>query len=462
MVQFNTIAEILEGVSENDILFVKFQFSDLDGFFRELEIPASFLETAFSKGILFDSSIGGPSWSVGADVVLKPDPRTFTIVPASDDETDGSRGSSSLARVICELNYLDGQPFEGCPRGVLKKIVRKIFQSGYSFTVSTSLSFYLFEAGYNAADSDFNPPSRSSFSSHSSLSSPSGSFSLRTGNAAAVEKAKKEILFSISNSDIDILSFHKGHENGQYAIVFKDGSALRIADNVLTVKQIIRTASEKYGLHASFMPKPMTSKEGLSMPFSFSLLKNEINEFYHPDKEMMLSDSARSFIAGIFKHVGGICAVSNPTVNSYKRLVKQSEAPHYITWSTTDRHSLIHVPSSRGRSTKIELRSPDSSCNPYLALSLIISAGISGINEHLLPNQPVGFETHDYSESEKKSLSQGTLPGTFIEAIDKFRSDTILKSVLGDLISNGIIQKAAAEWDEYVGCVHQWEVNRYL
>ncbi|WNY25989.1 glutamine synthetase family protein [Methanolapillus millepedarum] len=439
MVQFNTISEILDGVSENDIGYVKFQFSDLGGVFRELEVPTSFLETAFSKGVPFDSSAGGFSWSTGADIVLKPDPRTFSIIDLSSDE--------KYARVICELCYLDGQPFEGCPRSTLKTVVRKIYQSGYTFYISSSVHFFLLDAGFNAGNME---------------KSSSDVTNFKYGNEVAVEKVKQEILRSLSASEVDILSFHRGREIGQYAVVLKEGSALRIADNILTVKQIIRDAALKFGLHATFMPKPMTSKEGLGMPFTLSLLKNDINEFYHPDKEMMLSDSARYFIGGIFKHIRGICAVANPTVNSYKRLVKKSEAPHYVTWSTVDRCSLIQIPSSRGRATKIELRNADVSCNPYLALSLVLSAGISGINEQLLPNNAVNFETHDYSESEKESYSQGTLPGTFVEAVENFKCDQFLQNVLGDMLSKGIIQKADAEWDDYISCVHQWEIDRYL
>ncbi|MDV0446426.1 Glutamine synthetase [Methanosarcinaceae archaeon Ag5] len=439
MVQFNSISDILEGVSENGIEYVQFQFSDLDGVFRELDVPAPFLETAFSKGVPFDNSAGGFAWSAGADVVLKPDPRTFSIIDLSEDE--------KYARVICELSYLDGQPFEACPRSALKTVVRKIFQAGYTFYVSSAVSFFLLDAGFSAGNME---------------KSASDVTNFKYGNDVAVEKVKKELLHSLFASEIDIMSFHRGHEIGQYTVVLKEGSALRIADNILTVKQLIQDAAQKFGLHATFMPKPMTSKEGLGMPFTLSLLKNDINEFYHPDKEMMLSDAARFFIGGIFKHIRGICAVANPNVNSYKRLVKKSEAPHYITWSTADRCSLIQIPSSRGRATKIELRSPDASCNPYLALSLILSAGISGINEQAMPNNAVNFENHDYSESEKESYSMGTLPGTFIEAVENFKCDRFLQDVLGEMLSKGIIQKADAEWDNYISCVHQWEIDRYL
>lgn len=434
MAQFTTISEILEAVSEQEVDIVKFHFSDTDGMFQEIAVPAALMENAFAKGLPFDNSVGGTFKPTGADLMLKPDPRTFSIL-------DYGSARQKVGRVTCELTFLDGQPFDGCIRSTLKLFVRKIYQSGYTFFVSSSLSFYLTDAD---------------FKSCGSISAPGPEMILKS------ENTKRDLLLAFKNAEIDIVSLRQTHIGGPIAIVFKEGSVLRTADNIMTAKYLVSDVARRHNLHATFMPKPTTDAEGLSTVFGFTLLKDEFNEFFHPDREMMISDKARGFIAGIFKHIRAICAVTNPTVNSYKRLVQKGKAPYYISWSAVDRNSLIRLPSSRGRATKIEVQNADSSCNPYLSLLALLTAGISGMDENLIPIPAVNFETHDYSESEKQALSAGTLPDTLREALIAFHSDRLIQEALGESVSSTLVQTAALEWNEYSGCVHQWEIEKYL
>ncbi|MBZ3935441.1 glutamine synthetase family protein [Methanimicrococcus blatticola] len=432
MAQFTTISEILEAVKEEELDFIRFHFSDADGVFKELDVPPALLESAFSKGLPFDNSVGGTFKPTGSDLMLKPDPRTFSIL---------DYGRQNYGRVVCELTFLDGQPFDGCVRSALKLFVRKIYQAGYTFSVSSSLSFYLFDASFVASGESF---------------SPSPETIMKT------EAVKREILSALNVAEIDIVSLRQMHQGGPISIVFKEGSVLRTADNIMTAKYLVTDVARRHNLHASFMPKPATTMEGLTTTFGFTLMKDEFNEFYHPDQEMMISDKARGFIAGIFKHIRAICAVTNPTVNSYKRIVQKGKAPYYVSWSAVDRHSLIRLPSSRGRATRIEVQNADSSCNPYLSLLVLIAAGISGIDDNLKTIPAVNFETHDYSESEKQALSAGTLPNTLREALLAFNNDALIREALSDSISSSIYQTGIFEWSDYIGCVHTWELEKYL
>jgi len=442
MTQLTTISEILDAVEEQGISFVKFRFSDTDGVFKEIDVPSALLENAFTKGLPFDNSVGGTFKPTGSDLMLKPDPRTFSFL-------DNSGGGAKFGSVICELTFLDGQSFDGCVRTALKLFARKIFQSGYTFTVSSSVSFYLLDS-YTV----------------STLLAPSADSSQKirfdSGTLAQIEEVKRDILVSLKQAEIEIISMRQTRSDGPVTVVFKEGSVLRMADNIMTFKSIVFCAAQSHGLHASFMPQPLPEIDGLSANFGFILMKDEFNEFYHPDQDMMISDKARGFIGGIFKHIRGICAVTNPTINSYKRLVQKRKAPYYISWSGIDRNSLIRLPSPRGRATKIEVQNADSSCNPYLSLLALLSAGISGMDNNIVPVSAVNFETHDYSESEKQSLSAGTLPNTLFEAIESFKGDALLKEAFGESVSMTLIQKESAEWNEYIGRVHLWELEKYL
>jgi len=442
MVQFNTIEDILEAVEEQQIDFVKFQFSSIDGTFKELDVPLSLLGFALSKGLPFENSIISSFKTVGADLILKPDIRTFSIM------NDGV-GAVPFGRIICELMHSDGQTFDGCSRNSLKLFVRKIFQAGYVFSVSASVDFYLFnEETRKKALSSQNFTAERNF--------------MDSNTFAKMEKVKRDVLHFLINADIEIISMYKNDQDGPFTVVFKESSVLRIADNIMTFKYILQNVAQRHGLYASFMPKLQTDAEGLTTSFGLVLMKDEFNEFYHPGKDMMISENARRFIGGIFNHARGICAVTNPTVNSYKRIAQKERAPYYISWSGTDRFSLIRLPSSRGRSTKIEIQNADSSCNPYLSLLVLLAAGISGIEKSTEVINASNLESSNYSHDEKVSLSAGTLPTTLFEAIEEFKKDNFLKQILGENISTSLIQTSSDEWADYSKNIHLWELEKYL
>jgi len=445
MVQFNTIEEILEAADEHHIDFVKFQFSDTGGAFKELDVPLSLLGIALSKGVPFENSIVSSFKTVSVDLILKPDIRTFSII------SDGI-GSVSFGRIICELMHSDGQTFDGCARNALKLFVRKIFQAGYIFSVSASISFYLF-----SAETRKKALSPQNFTEQRDFTEP-----MDAETVAKMEKFKRDVLQFLMSADIEISSMFKNDQNGPFTVVLKESSVLRIADNIMTLKYIIQNAAQRYGLYASFMPKPLISTEGLTTSFGFVLMKNEFNEFYHPGKDMMISEKAHRFIGGIFSHIRGICAVTNPTVNSYKRIAHKGKAPYYISWSDADRYSLIRLPSSRGRLTKIEIQNADSTCNPYLSLLVLLSSGIAGIENSTEVVYASNLESGNLSDDEKAALSAGTLPTTLSEAIEEFKKDDFLKHILGENISASLVQTLAKEWEDYSKHVHLWELEKYL
>ena len=439
MVQFNTIEDILEAVEEQQVDFVKFQFAGIDGTLKELDVPLALLGFALSKGLPFENTIFSSFKTVGADLILKPDIRTFSIM------NDGV-GSVPFGRIICELMHSDGQTFDGCSRNSLKLFVRKIFQAGYVFSVSASVDFYLFSA-----------------ETRKNLSSQTASKNfIDTETFSNMEKVKRDVLHFLINADIEITSMYQSDQNGPFTVVFKESSVLRIADNIMTFKYILQNAAQHHGLYASFMPKPLKDTEGLTTSFGLVLMKNEFNEFYHPGKDMMISENARKFIGGIFSHIRGICAVTNPTVNSYKRIAQKEKAPYYISWSGTDRYSLIRLPSSRGRSTKIEIQNADPSCNPYLSLLILLAAGISGIEKSTEVINAADLESANYSNDEKALMSAGTLPTSLFEAVEEFKRDNFLKQILGENISTSLIQTATNEWADYSKHIHLWELEKYL
>jgi glutamine synthetase len=280
--------------------------------------------------------------------------------------------------------------------------------------------------------------------------------------AAKTEKVRRDVLHSLKNADIEITSLCQNDQNGPFTVVLKESSVLRIADNIMTLKYMIQNVAQRYGLYASFMPKPQTEAEGLTTSFGFILMKDEFNEFYHPGKDMMISDNAQKFIGGIFNHIRGICAVTNPTVNSYKRIIQKGKAPYYISWSVTDRYSLIRLPSLRGRLTKIEVQNADSSCNPYLSLLALLSAGMAGIENSAKVINASSLEVKNFSHDEKAAMSAGNLPITLYEAVEEFKKDSFLKQNLGESISTFLIQSLTSEWEDYSKHVHLWELEKYL
>ena len=437
MTQFSSTEEIFQAVGDMDIEFVRLQFTDMNGVFRDTEIGTDALDAVFRKGLSIDNRIDDGSRMPGTDLIIKPDPRTFSIIPWKEN-----LGVS--ARLICEICTPDGSPYEGCTRSALKKTVRRMFQNGYTMQVTPTIGFFLFDMKDGAPDA-----------------APAGSGSFCGSEPAGkAEDVRRNIFRALKKFDIDVASTRHGTAPGQYEFVLKKTSALRAADNIMTFKYIVKTVARLHGLHASFMPKPFSGIPGSGMPLAVSLFKSDDNVFFRSDADMMLSPEARAFVGGLLSHARGLSLVTNPTVNSYKRLISDADAPLNISWSGDDINSYVRVPSARGKSTRIEVRCPDPSCNPYSAISLIAACGLDGVEKGTDPGVPAAIGSGAGSVRLKNSVSR--LPTSLSEAVSAFSEDAFVRDALGADISESLIRKASCEWDEYCACVHRWEIDKYL
>ena len=434
-----TKEKVLNSIEANNVKFIRLQFTDIQGVVKDVEIPVTQINKALDVGISFDgSSIEGFVRIDESDMILKPDPDSFAILPWSDKDI--------VARMVCDVYMPDGQPFKGDPRYVLRKMMDKAKKMGFEFNVGPELEFFLFEKEEGLATTrphDF------------------GRY-FEFAPADLTEDIRREIVLTLTSLNFDIEASHHEVAFGQHEIDFKYSDALTTADNVMTFKYVTRTISKMNGLHATFMPKPIYGENGSGMHVNLSLEKSDKNAFYDPDDDMEISDTTRYFIGGLIKHVKAITAITNPIVNSYKRLVPGYEAPVYIAWSGTNRSSLIRIPAARGNSTRVELRSPDPSCNPYLAFAAILAAGLEGIEKKIDPGEMVDINIFDLNEAELRKHCIDTLPATLQEASAYLAEDDLMKEALGEHVVNNILRLAKAEWDLYSMQVHDWEVKRYL
>jgi glutamine synthetase len=372
-------------------------------------------------------------------MVLKPDIKTFAILPWSKDK-------GGVARIICDIHMPDGSQFEADPRYVLKKVMKEAENIGFSLNVGPELEFFLFEKVDGKA---------------TTMPHDYGRY-FEFAPTDLAEDIRREIVLTLTDLNFDIEASHHEVAFGQHEIDFKYGDALATADNVMTFKYVTRTIAKLYGLHATFMPKPIASENGSGMHVNLSLSKGEENAFYDPEGEMEISDTTKQFIAGVLKHIKAISCISNPLVNSYKRLIPGYEAPVYITWSGANRSSLIRIPSARGKSTRVELRSPDPSCNPYLTFAAILAAGLDGIKNKMDPGKMMDYNVFDLTKRERIEKGIETLPSTINESADYLEKDELLKETLGAHVHDNILRIARAEWDAYRIQVHDWEIQRYL
>ncbi|HIH69739.1 type I glutamate--ammonia ligase [Methermicoccus shengliensis] len=433
--------EIFRIVEEKNVRFVRLQFVDVQGIPKNVAIPVGQLEKALGPGIHFDgSSIEGFVRIEESDMVLRPDPDTFRVLPWSGNE------GTAEARLICDIELPDGKPFMGCPRQVLKKNMEEAAKLGYVMNTGPEMEFFLFKRQDGMPTNI--PQDRG------------GYFDLAPIDLA--EEIKREIVLVLEEMGFEVEAAHHEVAFGQHEIDFKYDNALATADNVITLKYVAKTLALQHGLHATFMPKPIFGVNGSGMHTNTSLFKDGKNAFYDPDAPDQISDTLRYFVGGVLKHIRAITAITNPLVNSYKRLVPGYEAPVYITWSGPNRSSLIRVPAPRGNSTRIEIRSPDPSCNPYLAFAAILAAGLDGVKNKIEPPERVEKNIYKLTEEEREKLGIGMLPGTLKEAIECFKEDELLVSALGEHVSQSIINVAMADWDSYRTQVHQWELDRYL
>ena len=433
--------EIIKTVNDEGVEFVRLQFVDIFGTLKSVDITPKQLEKALENKIMFDgSSIEGFVRIEESDMYLHPDPNSFTIYPWGHED-------GRVARLICDVYGVDGRPFEGDPRYILRKAIEHAARLGYTFNVGPECEFFLFnkdEKGY---------PTLEAFDR-------GGYFDLSPHDIG--ENTRKDIVLALEKMGFEIEASHHECAPAQHEIDFKYATAMHAADNIMTFKQTVKAVADRHGLYATFMPKPKFGVAGSGMHLNMSLTKDGMNVFVDEKDKNGLSKEAYSFMAGILKHIMGMTAVLNPLINSYKRLVPDYEAPVYIAWSAQNRSPLIRVPSSRGMSTRIELRSPDPSANPYLALGLCLEAGLEGIEKKMTPPPSVDKNIFEMSRRELTRSGIKSLPSNLSEAVSKLEKDRFVLDVLGKHISSKYIEAKKKEWSEYNLRISSWEIEYYL
>lgn len=432
---------IIKKVKDEDIQFIRMQFTDIFGAMKNVAITPAQLEKAMDNKIMFDgSSIDGFVRIEESDMVLYPDLNSFTIHPW------GTK-NGKVARFICDIYTPDHKPFEGDPRYILKKARAHAEKLGYTFNVGPECEFFLFKNDENG-----NPSLE--------ITDTCGYFDLGPNDIG--EDARKDIVLALEHLGFEVEASHHEVAPAQHEIDFKYEEALHSADNIMTFKYAVKTIAEKHDLYATFMPKPVFGIAGSGMHLNMSLFKDNKNAFVDEKDENGLSAEAYSFMAGLMKHVEAMAIITNPLVNSYKRLVPGYEAPRYIAWSAKNRSPLIRVPSAKGNSTRIELRNPDPSANPYLALAVCLEAGLDGIEKKLTPPAAINKNIFDMSKRELTRSGIKNLPANLFEAIGKAKKDGFLEDVLGSHIFTKYIDAKQHEWNEYSKKVTNWEIESYL
>lgn len=433
--------DILAMVEENGVKFIRLQFTDILGTLKNVAITDRQLEKALNNQCMFDgSSINGFVRVEESDMYLRPDLDTFVIFPWRPQQ-------GKVARLICDVYMPDGTPFEGDPRYILKKAINKAEAMGYTMNVGPECEFFLFEV-----DNDGNPTLKTN---------DKGSY-FDLGPIDLGENARRDMTLVLEDMGFEIETSHHEVAAGQNEIDFKYADALVTADNVTTFKYVVKSIAQRHGLYATFMPKPLHGVNGSGMHVNISLIKDGKNAFYNEEDQLGLSSVAYNFIAGVLKHIKEICPITNPLVNSYKRLVPDYEAPVYIAWSAKNRSPLIRVPSARGEGTRIEFRSPDPSSNPYLVLACLLLAGLEGIKDNLEPPKCIDRNIFNLSREERKRENIENLPESLHEAIAYMQKSDLVKEALGKNTFEYYIKAKEVEWDNYRTQVHQWEINSYL
>lgn len=427
--------------SEYGVKFVRLQFTDIFGVLKNVSITVEQLEKALNNELMFDgSSIEGFVRIEESDMYLHPDPSTFVVFPWRP--RDGA-----VARLICDIYNADGTPFIGDPRYVLRRAIADAKEMGYSMNVGPEAEFFLFHV-----DEEGKPTTVTH--------DRAGYFDMTPVDLG--ENARRDMVLTLQEMGFEIEASHHEVAPGQHEIDFKYSDALDIADKVVTFKFVVRTIAQRHGLHATFMPKPVFGIAGSGMHLNQSLVKNGTNAFYDPSTPNQLSQECLYYIGGLIKHAPAITAITNPTVNSYKRLVSGYEAPVYIAWSYRNRSPLVRVPAKRGQSTRIELRSPDPSCNPYLALAVCLRAGLDGIKNKITPPAPCDRNIYELSPRERNELGIAVLPESLKDALDELSIDPVIADALGPHVMQRFMEAKHIEWDSYRLQVHPWELTQYL
>ncbi|RBW68962.1 type I glutamate--ammonia ligase [Bacillus taeanensis] len=439
----NVLEQIKNTIQEKNVELLHMQFVDIEGTLKHVTITAEQLDQAVSGQVMFDgSSITGFSPINKSDLYLKPDLNTFAVLPWSVEE------GYSEARFLCSVTNPDGTDFEGDPRNVLKKTVEKAAEAGYSINVGPELEFFLFET-----DETGRPTQQTQdFAGYFEPSPHDYGEKVRL----AIYRALKAMGFTIEAS-------HHEVAEGQHEINFKYSDALGAADLSTTYKWVVKTVAKQFGLHASFMPKPIAGANGSGMHVNVSLFNNEEqkNSFFDEKDERQLSETAYQFIAGLLENVSNFAAVTNPLVNSYKRLVPGYEAPCYIAWSASNRSALVRIPATRGAGTRVEIRCPDPSANPYLAFAVVASAGLDGVTRSLTPPAEVVDDIFSMDEAERKSRGIDNLPPSLEAALNEFEAGHIARETLGEHVYSEYLGLKRKEWDSFRTTVHGWELEQY-
>ncbi|TDQ39733.1 type I glutamate--ammonia ligase [Aureibacillus halotolerans] len=437
-----TRKDIVKLVEEENVRFIRLQFTDLLGIIKNVEIPVDQLGKALDNKMMFDgSSIEGFVRIEESDMYLYPDLDTFVVFPWTSEK-------GRVARLICDIYNPDGTPFAGDPRSVLKKVIQEMKDLGFTaFNIGPEPEFFLFK------NDEKGEPTLE-------LNDKGGYFDLAPTDLG--ENCRRDIVLELEDMGFEIEASHHEVAPGQHEIDFKYADAVKACDDIQTFKLVVKTIARKHGLHATFMPKPLFGVNGSGMHANMSLFKGEQNAFFDEKSDLQLSETAKQFIAGILKHAEAFTAITNPTVNSYKRLVPGYEAPCYVAWSSRNRSPLVRIPASRGLSTRIEVRSVDPAANPYLAMAVMLAAGLDGVKNNLTPPAPVDRNIYVMDKEERIENGIADLPATLAQALDTLKRDDIIMAALGEHAAEHFIEAKEIEWDMFRTQVHPWEREQYL
>ena len=442
----STKNDVLTQIDSENVDFLRLQFTDILGTVKNVSIPAHQAEKAFEEGIYFDgSSIEGFVRIQESDMRLEPDPDTFTVLPWRSQRGD----DTVTARLICNvINTSTGEPFEGDPRYVLQRAIDRANDLGYELNAGPEPEFFVFENDENG---------RATTTTHDS----GGYFDLAPKDMA--QEIRAEIIYTLEKMGFEVEASHHEVARGQHEIDFKYADALTTADNIATFRSVVRATAQLHDVHATFMPKPIAGINGSGMHTHLSLFENGDNAFHDDNDEFNLSETAYSFLGGILEHAPALTAICNPTVNSYKRLVPGYEAPIYVAWSDVNRSALVRKPAARvPAASRIELRSPDPSSNPYLALAVMLHAGLDGIEKGLDAPDPVRENIYEFTEADREERGIETLPSTLGQAVAALKEDDVILDALGPHVSEKFVQAKTQEYTEFLASVSEWEIDRYL
>lgn len=440
-----TKADITQRLAEEDVTFLRLQFSDILGHNKNIEVPASQFDKALDGEVMFDgSSVHGFARIEESDMLLKPDYDTFLIYPALIEGDE--RGK--VARLICDIMTPDGEPFAGDPRYILKRQIERLQKLGFdNMFAGPEPEFFLFMRTADGSPTTITQDS-------------AGYFDLAPVDRG--EDARRDMVNALVSMGFEIEAAHHEVAPGQHEIDFKYTDALTTADNISTFRFVVKRIALNHGLHATFMPKPVKGINGSGMHTHVSIFKDGDNAFLDESAEYQLSHTAMNWIAGLLEHATGMVAITNPLVNSYKRLTPGYEAPTNIAWSASNRSAMIRIPARRGLSTRCELRMPDPACNPYLAMAAICAAGIDGIENNLTPPPAIQRNIYEMSVRDRRKHKIKELPGTLREALEALRKDKVVREALGEHVFSHFVDSKTVEFEDYRITVHDWELDQYL